>query len=124
MFETKKFLQVLGISILITVIVSVILGFTKMENYLLFVTIQWVMTYGSIGILSAWWMNNTPYFSAYLGAVIMALLNMLFSYFIFNIMIFVDPEGVNRSLSWAVIIALTTSFITHYLIKRTKGSPV
>lgn len=120
MFETKKFLQILGISILITVITSIAMGLGRIENYLLFLIIQWLITYGSLGVLSAIWMSKTPYFSAYLGAVVISLLNILFSYFVFNIMVFVDPNGIYRSLSWAVILALTASFITKFLVSRTK----
>ncbi|MFX3673027.1 MAG: hypothetical protein ACE3JQ_01085 [Paenisporosarcina sp.] len=121
MFNMKKFLQVIGVSIIINVIFSIVMGLSNMENYLLFVFVQMVVTYGSLGVFSVMWVPKTPYISAYLGAVIISLLNILFAYYVFNIMVFVDPEGINRSMSWAVILALITAFITNFVMNKKMG---
>lgn len=124
MFNTKEFLHVMGFSIIINVIFSIVMGLSNVENYLLFVIVQMIVTYGSLGVLSVIWVPKTPYISAYLGAVIISLLNILFAYYVFNIMVFLDPEGINRSLSWAVIVALSTAFITKYVVNQKMGQTV
>ena len=115
MFQTKKFLRMLGIVIISTFFLSMILGLLNVDAYYVFITLQLLITYGTIGVLSVLWLPNTPYISAYLGAITMSLLNILFSYYIFNVMIFADPTGINASMSWAVIVSMVFAFSTKFI---------
>ncbi len=117
MFHTKKFLQIVGVSMINTFLISFLLGLINFDSYVVFLIIQLLVTYGTIGILSVLWLPQTPYIAAYLGATSIALLNILFSYYIFNIMVFADPAAINRSMSWAVITSILFAYITK-LIKR------
>jgi hypothetical protein len=112
MFQTKKFLQIVGISMINTFLISFVLGLINFDSYVVFLIIQLLVTYGTIGILSVLWLPQTPYTAAYLGATSIALLNILFSYYIFNIMVFADPSAINRSMSWAVITSVLFVYIT------------
>jgi hypothetical protein len=112
MFQTKKFLQIVGISMINTFLISFVLGLINFDSYAVFLIIQLLVTYGTIGILSVLWLPQTPYTAAYLGATSIALLNILFSYYIFNIMVFADPSAINRSMSWAVITSILFVYIT------------
>jgi len=112
MFQTKKFLQIVGISMINTFLISFVLGLINFDSYVVFVVIQLLVTYGTIGILSVLWLPQTPYTAAYLGATSIALLNILFSYYIFNIMVFADPSAINRSMSWAAITSILFVYIT------------
>jgi hypothetical protein len=112
MFQTKKFLQIVGISMINTFLISFVLGLINFDSYVVFLIIQLLVTYGTIGILSVLWLPQTPYTAAYLGATSIALLNILFSYYIFNIMVFADPSAINRSMSWAVITSILFVYIT------------
>jgi hypothetical protein len=112
MFQTKKFLQIVGISMINTFLISFVLGLINFDSYVVFVIIQLLVTYGTIGILSVLWLPQTPYTAAYLGATSIALLNILFSYYIFNIMVFADPSAINRSMSWAAITSILFVYIT------------
>lgn len=112
MFQTKKFLQIIGISMINTFLISFVLGLINFDSYVMFLIIQLLVTYGTIGILSVLWLPQTPYTASFLGATSIALLNILFSYYIFNIMVFADPSAINRSMSWAVITSILFAYIT------------
>ncbi|WP_075618564.1 hypothetical protein [Paenisporosarcina indica] len=118
MFQTKKFLQMLGIAIISTFFLSILMGLLNFDGYHVFITLQLLITYGTIGVLSVFWLPDTPYISAYLGAITMSLLNILFSYYIFNVLIFADPTGINSSMSWAVIVSMVFAFSTKFIISK------
>lgn len=118
MFQTKKFLQMLGIAIISTFFLSILMGLLNFDGYTIFITLQLLITYGTIGVLSVFWLPDTPYISAYLGAITMSLLNILFSYYIFNVLIFADPTGINSSMSWAVIVSMVFAFSTKFIISK------
>lgn len=120
MFQTKKFLQIVGISMINTFLISFVLGLINFDSYVVFVIIQLLVTYGTIGILSVLWLPQTPYTAAYLGATSIALLNILFSYYIFNIMVFADPSAINRSMSWAAITSILFVYITKLIKSKSE----
>ncbi len=121
LFNTMKFFQTIGASILLTIAISFLLGFIPIESYGLFLFIQTVLTYGSLGILAAIWNGETPYTAAYLGAIVIVFISFLVSHFVFNILVFADPEGVARSLSYAVIVSLLFAVATVFIRKKREG---
>ena len=72
MFNLKNFLQAVGASILLTIVVSFLLGFINLGSYGVFLFVQTILTYGSIGYFSAKWNRETPYTAAYFGAILEA----------------------------------------------------
>lgn len=118
MFELKKFLQAVGLSLLISLIISIFLGLIQFENYALFLMIQMLSFYGTMGFFAVLFNPKTPFTASYLGAVIIALLNILFSNFVFGIWMFVNPASINNILSFAVLTALTVTAITVFIRNR------
>ena len=122
MFNARKFIQAVGISLLITILTSIILGVVNIQSYPLFIAIQMLATYGSMGYLGAKWNPKTPYFAAYLGAVILSILNFLFAYFIMNVLVFFDPIGINRSMSLAIVLTMLVAVITVFISNKKVGA--
>ena len=122
MFNTIKFLQALGASLLVTIIVSFIIGFIPINSINLFVFIQLLLTYGAMGYFAAKWNPQTPYTAAYLGALVIAVASFLLSHYVFNILVFTDPEGIARSLTFAVLTSLLAAYI--YTVIRTRREGV
>lgn len=118
MFDLKSFLQAVGLSLLISLIISIILGLIQFENYTLFLFIQMLSFYGTMGFFAVFFNPKTPFIASYLGAVIIALLNILFSNFVFGIWMFVNPTSINNILSFAVITALCVTAITLFIRNR------
>ena len=123
MFNTIKFLQALGASLLVTIVVSFIIGFIPMNGMNLFLLIQMVLTYGSMGYFASKMTPQTPYTAAYLGALIISVISLLLSHYVFNILVFTDPQGIARSLSLAVLTSLLVSYIFTVIRAKREGVP-
>ncbi|MFC7685693.1 hypothetical protein [Ureibacillus sp. GCM10028918] len=122
MFNTIKFFQAVGASFLVTIIVSFILGFFQFGSYGLFLFVQTIITYGSMGFFASRLNTETPYTAAYLGAIFMSFISILFSHFVLHVYIFTDPNGIARSMSLAVLVSLLFAYITTLI--RTKREEV
>lgn len=122
MFNLKNFLQAVGASILLTIFVSFILGFIDLGSYGMFLFIQSILTYGSVGYFSAKWNRETPYTAAYFGAIVIALISFIISNYVFNIAILLDSEGIGSNLSYAVIVSLIFAAITVPIQNRREGA--
>lgn len=120
MFNTKKFLQAVGISILITITVAFLLGFLPMVPYGIYMAILVIASYGSMGYFAARWNVDTPYTAAFLGAVLISIMNLLISDLVFNIAVFLDPDGIGRSLSLAVTVSLLFAAATMFIRSKEK----
>ena len=122
MFNLKNFLQAVGASILLTIFVSFILGFINLGSYGMFLFVQSILTYGSVGYFSAKWNRETPYTAAYFGAIVIALISFIISNYVFNIAILLDSEGIGSNLSYAVIVSLIFAVITVPIQNRREGA--
>ena len=122
MFNLKNFLQAVGASILLTIFVSFILGFIDLGSYGMFLFVQSILTYGSVGYFSAKWNRETPYTAAYFGAIVIALISFIISNYVFNIAILLDSEGIGSNLSYAVIVSLIFAAITVPIQNRREGA--
>jgi hypothetical protein len=121
-FNTIKFIQALGASVLVTIVVSFIIGFIPIESYGLFLFIQTLITYGSMGFFAAKWNPKTPYTAAYLGALIISVCSLLLSHYVFNIFVFTNPDGVASSLSLAVVVSLFVAFLSTFIPSKREGA--
>ena len=122
MFNAKNFLQAVGASILLTISVSFLLGFIKIGNYGVFMFVQTVLTYGSVGYFAVKWNRKTPYTAAYFGAIVIALISFILSNYVLNIAILVDSKTIASSLSYAVIVSLLFAAITVPIQKWREGA--
>lgn len=122
MFNLKNFLQAVGASILLTISVSFLLGFINLGNYGVFLFVQTILTYGSVGYFAAKWNRETPYTAAYFGAIVIALISFILSNYVFNIAVLLDSESIGSSLSYAVIVSILFAAITVPIQKRREGA--
>ena len=120
MFDLKKFLQTVGLSLLISILISVAFGFFEFDNYAVYLTIQMLSFYGTVGFFAVVFNPRTPFTASYLGALIIAVLNILFANYVFGIWMFVNPAGINSSLSYAVITALSVTAITVFIKNKSE----
>lgn len=118
MFNMKNFFQTIGISIFITIIFSVMIGFIKIPSYNWFVAVQMLITYGSLGYFAAKWSPKTPYTVAFLGATVVSIVSLCVAYFMFDILVFWDPEGIGRSMSLAVTLTIIVTAITLFVQQK------
>ena len=100
---------------------SFILGFIDLESYGMFLFVQSILTYGSVGYFSAKWNRETPYTAAYFGAIVIALVSFIISNYVFNIAILLDSEGIGSNLSYAVTVSLVFATITVPIQNRREG---
>ena len=122
MFNLKNFLQAVGASILLTIFISFLLGFIDLGSFGVFMFVQTIITYGSIGYFAAKWNRETPYTAAYFGAIAIALISFVISNYVFNIAVLVDSEAIGSSLSYAVIVSLIFAAITVPIQNRGEGA--
>lgn len=122
MFNLKNFLQAVGASILLTISISFLLGFIDLGSYGVFLFVQTILTYGSVGYFAAKWNRETPYTAAYFGAIVIALISFILSNYVFNIAVLLDSEGIGSSLSYAVIVSILFAAITVPIQKRREGA--
>jgi len=122
MFNLKNFLQAVGASILLTIFISFLLGFIDLGRFGVFMFVQTILTYGSIGYFAAKWNRETPYTAAYFGAIVIALISFIISNYVFNIAILLDSEGIGSNLSYAVIVSLIFAAITVPIQNRREGA--
>lgn len=121
MFNIIKFLQAVGASLLVTIGLSFIIGFIPMASFGLFLFMQTLLAYGSMGYFAAKWNPDTPYSAAYFGSFILCLINLLVSHYVFNIFVFTDPEGISRSMTLAVLISLLFAYIFTAIRTKREG---
>ncbi len=99
MFDAKGFIQALGISILLTVIVSFIIGTIQVLAMEWTIIISFLVSYISIGIFGPMWNRKAPYFAAFLGGITLTVINFLFSIFVLRIPVFLNPDVVRDNLT-------------------------
>jgi len=122
MFNLKNFLQAIGASILLTISISFLLGFFDLGSFGVFLFVQTILTYGSIGYFAAKWNRETPYTAAYFGAIVIVLISFVISNYIFNVAILVDSEAIGSSLSYAIIVSIIFAAITVLIQNRREGA--
>lgn len=115
MFSSRKLLQAVGVSLLITIVISFIVGFFPIPSFSGYVFFQMLITYGSLGYFSAKWNSKTPYTAAFLGGTIVSILSLFTAYFMFNVIILWDPEGVSRSISLAILFTMLVTVVTVFI---------
>lgn len=122
MFNLKNFVQAVGASILLTISISFLLGFIDLGSYGVYLFVQTILTYGSVGYFAAKWNRETPYTAAYFGAIVITLISFAISNYVFNIAVLVDSEAIGSSLSYAVIVSFIFSAITVLIQNRREGA--
>lgn len=118
MFNLKKFIEALGISVIITVIAAFIIGFFEFPTVEGVIYINFIITYVTVGILMPLFNRKVPYTAAFLGAISMTLINIIFSINVLQLPIFVYPEIVNENLLASTIATMITAVIVVAILNR------
>jgi len=118
MFNLKKFIEALGISVIITIIAGFIIGFFEFPTVEGVIYINFIITYVTVGILMPLFNRKVPYTAAFLGAISMTLINIIFSINVLQLPIFVYPEIVNENLLASTIATMLTAVIVVSILNR------
>lgn len=118
MFNLKKFIEALGISVIITIIAGFIIGFFEFPSVEGVIYINFIITYVTVGILMPLFNRKVPYTAAFLGAISMTLINIIFSINVLQLPIFVYPEIVNENLLASTIATMITAVIVVAILNR------
>ena len=118
MFNLKKFIEALGISVIITIIAGFIIGFFEFPSVEGVIYINFIITYVTVGILMPLFNRKVPYTAAFLGAISMTLINIIFSINVLQLPIFVYPEIVNENLLASTIATMITAVIVVSILNR------
>jgi hypothetical protein len=121
MFDVSGFLKTLGIVLLITITISFIMGFFNIGNITLFLLLMYSCTYILNGILAPIWNSKTPYFASYLSSITLTVFNLLFAFFVLDIMVFLDPVEINRGLVLNSTLSLLATLLTLKILKKKTG---
>lgn len=111
MFSFRGFIQTIGVSLIIVLVFSFIIGFFNLFPVEWVVFSTFIVSYGSVGVLAPMWNKRTPYFAAFLSAVVLTVLNLLFSVMVLRIPILFEPNVVNENLLSSVVFALIVAFL-------------
>lgn len=118
MFNLKKFIEALGISVIVTIIAGFIIGFFEFPSVEGVIYINFIITYVTVGILMPLFNRKVPYTAAFLGAISMTLINIIFSINVLQLPIFVYPEIVNENLLASTIATMLTAVIVVSILNR------
>ncbi|MCM3708963.1 hypothetical protein [Sporosarcina luteola] len=103
-----KYVQVLGI-VTISMIVFSFIMVLVIPHYLIHSIIVMVFSYGLLGYLSRSF--HFPYFTAYMLACALVVINILFSHFFFEIPLLFEPDIAFFSFINACAIVIASVFI-------------
>ncbi|MRG87383.1 hypothetical protein [Salinibacillus xinjiangensis] len=118
MFQLMGFIQAIGVSVLITICFSFMVGFLSLASVEWSVLISFLVSYISIGIFAPLWNRKTPYFATFLGSITIVVINFIFSTIILRIPVLVDPLQVNQNLTASVAVSLSTALLVIPILKR------
>lgn len=118
MFSFRGFIQTIGVSLIIVLVYSFIIGFFNLFPVEWVVFSTFIVSYGSVGVLAPLWNRQTPYFAAFLSAVVLTVLNLLFSVLVLRIPVLFEPNIVNENLLSSVVFAMIIAFFSMKINQR------
>ncbi|SEU05254.1 hypothetical protein SAMN05421676_11637 [Salinibacillus kushneri] len=118
MFQFTGLIRAMGVSILLTIFFSFLLGLINLLNVEWTIIVTFLITYISIGILAPMWNRDTPYFAVFLGSLSLTVINFLFSMVVLHIPVFTAPLEVNSSITTSIVTSLVTAYLLITILKR------
>src|SRR5699024_11414274 len=85
MFNFRGFIQTIGVSLIITMVYSFIIGFFNLMSVEWSIFTTFIVSYGSVGVFATLWNRQTHYFEEFLSTVDLTVLNLLFSIIVIRI---------------------------------------
>ncbi|MBD8071140.1 hypothetical protein [Bacillus sp. PS06] len=114
-----SFLKTLGISILILIVTSFV-GILLLGDVLLVSMVVLLITYFCNGIIAAKTNNTYPYFAAYMSAIVLILINFIFSIVLLDINVFINADIVFSALLTGTLVSLVGAQLQLYLRRRSE----
>lgn len=111
MFNLKGLLQALGLSLLVTMFFSFLFGFFGVVRIEVVIITIFFISYISIGVFAPIWNRKTPYFAAFIGSITLTVVQLSFSSFFLRLPTFIDPIGVNQSLTFNAVLSLLAAWV-------------
>ncbi|HLR07658.1 MAG TPA: hypothetical protein VK136_00120 [Bacillota bacterium] len=118
MFNFRGFIQTIGVSLIITMVYSFIIGFFNLMSVEWSIFTTFIVSYGSVGVFAPLWNRQTPYFAAFLSAVVLTVLNLLFSIIVLRIQVLAKPDIVNENLFSSTTFTMLIAFLFMQINKR------
>ncbi|GAA0465641.1 hypothetical protein [Alkalibacillus silvisoli] len=118
MFSLRAFIQAIGVSLIITIVISFLMGFFSLFAFEWMIIISFLVSYISIGILASLWNMKTPYFAAFLGCITLTVINFIFSNFVLSIPILLNPALIQENFIYSTFVSMLTAIIVIPIIKR------
>lgn len=118
MFNFYGFLKSLGIVMFIFITFSFLFGLTGINNIPITLTILYTISYVLNGFLAPIWNPDTPYTASYLSSITLTLLNLLFAYFILDILVFTEPASINSGMVRNSLVSLIATFIAIKILNK------
>ncbi|RLQ91158.1 hypothetical protein [Falsibacillus albus] len=122
MFNLKGLLQAMGVSLLLTIIISLVIGMVNSLSITIAVVLMFIASYVSLGVLSPKWNRATPYFASFIGAITLSLINFWFASRFMGVEILTNPEAVNKSLVFSTLTSLITTYIVLQIQRKRNES--
>ena len=114
-----SFVKTLGISILILLLTSYI-GILLFKDVLFVSIIALVVTYFCNGLIAAKTNKIYPYFAAYMSAIVLIVINYIFSFIFLDLNVFINSEVVFSSLVTGTFVSLLGAQLTTFLRRRSE----
>lgn len=111
MFNFSGFIKALGVGIFAFIAISFFMGLTGMDRIPLSLTVLYTICYVLIGVLAPMWNPETPYTASYLASITLTVLNLLFAYFILDILVFAEPASINSGLVRNSLVTLAATYV-------------
>ncbi|UOQ83626.1 hypothetical protein [Gracilibacillus salinarum] len=118
MFSFRGFIQTIGVSLLIIIAYTFIIGFFNVLSVEWVIFTTFIVSYGSVGILAPLWNKQTPYSAAFLSAIVMSVINIMFSMIVLQIPVLIEPNTINENLFSSTVFSLVTAFLFLQINKR------
>ncbi|WP_156289396.1 hypothetical protein [Oceanobacillus salinisoli] len=118
MFHFRGLIQAIGVSLVFIIFYNFIIGVFNLLPVEWVVLSTFFVSYGSVGILAPLWNKQAPYTAAFFAAVVLSVINLMFSMIVLRIPVLFEPNTVNENLLSSTVFSLITAFLFIQINKR------
>lgn len=111
MFNFRGFVKTIGVALIITIVFSFLVGLFNLLSVEWLIFSTFLVSYGSIGILAPLWNKHAPYFATYLSAIVLSVMNILFSIIVLRIPVYFAPDVINENLLSGALLSLFIAYL-------------
>src|SRR5699024_10436241 len=118
MFNFRGFIHTIGVSLSITMVYSVTIGFFNLLSVTWSIFTLFIATLCSSGVFAPLWNRQTASFAAFLSVVVLTVLYLLFSSIVFLIQVLAKQDIVNENLFSSTTFTMLIAFLFMQINKR------